>query len=87
MSTYQKFAKEKGYQLFLVMQGFGNLNETLQQRSGVFTVPLYAMDADYYNSRYSWNFSKYFENDLRRNHAKLKTNGRAACTFLKTVNL
>ncbi len=83
MSTYEKFAKENSYQLFLVMQGFGNLNETLQQRSAVFTAPLYAMDAGYYNSRYSWNFSKFFENDLRAQPLKTKNEWAGSLYFFE----
>ncbi len=87
MSTYEKYARDNGYQLFLVMQGFGNLNETVQQRSPVFTAPLYAMDADYYNSRFSWNFSKYFENDLRAQPRKTKNEWLGSLYFFENGEL
>ena len=65
MSNYERFAKENGYKLFLVMEGYGNIQKTLGQRSAVFTSPLYSIDNDYYNSWYSGRFSRLFENDLR----------------------
>lgn len=87
MSTYEKFAKENGYRLFLVMEGFGNLNETTKQRSAVFTAPLYAIDAGYYQTKYSWNFSKYFENDLRGQPRKTKNEWLGSLYFFENGNL
>ena len=87
MSTYEKFAKENGYRLFLVMEGFGNLNETTKQRSAVFTAPLYAIDAGYYQTKYSWNFSKYFENDLRGQPLKTKNEWAGSLYFFENGNL
>lgn len=73
MSNYEKFAKENGYKLFLVMNGFGNLDETTGQRSQVFTEPLFAIDNDTYNSWYRTKYSRYFKNDLKGLETKSKT--------------
>ncbi len=72
MSTYEKYAKKNGYQLFLVMSGYGKLHETTKQRSEVFTEPLYAIDSDYYGTRFNATFNKYFENELRGIDRKAK---------------
>ena len=65
MSNYERFAKENNYQLFLVMEGYGKMEETTKQRSEVFTKPLYSIDNDFYNSNYSVKYNRYFENELR----------------------
>lgn len=72
MSNYENFARDNNYKLFLVMEGFGHLQKTVQQRSDVFTAPLYAIDNDFYNSWYSEKFHRYFENDLRGIERKAK---------------
>jgi hypothetical protein len=73
MSNYENFAKENGYKLFLVMNGYANLNETTDQRSQVFTVPLFSIDNDSYNSWYRSKYSRYFKNDLKGIETKSKT--------------
>ncbi|MDR6461087.1 hypothetical protein J2786_004238 [Chryseobacterium vietnamense] len=65
MSSYETFAKEKGYKLFLVMNGYHNISETTHQRSALFTEPLFAIDNDFYNSNIRMKYMRYFENDLR----------------------
>ncbi len=65
MSNYETFAKDNNYSLFLVMEGYGHLSDTTQQRSEVFTAPLFSIDNDFYNSWYSMKYHRYFENDLR----------------------
>lgn len=65
MSSYETYAKEKGYKLFLVMNGYHNISETTAQRSAVFTEPLFAIDNDFYNSNIRMKYMRYFENDLR----------------------
>ncbi|WP_144283209.1 hypothetical protein [Chryseobacterium echinoideorum] len=65
MSNYEKFAKENNYKLFLVMNGYGHVEETTKQRSEVFTEPLYSINNEAYNSNTRWKYSRYFENELR----------------------
>lgn len=65
MSNYERFAKENNYKLFLVMEGYSHLQKTTEQRSQVFTEPLFSIDNDFYNSWYSVRFHRLFENDLR----------------------
>lgn len=64
MFTYENYAKKNGYRLFLVMEGYGNLNATLVQRSN-FTSPLFSIDNEYYNSKYRNTYTRYFENELQ----------------------
>lgn len=62
MSTYESYAKENNYDLYLVMSGYGMLNETLQQK---FESPLYTIDYDHYGTKYRSTAWKRLENDLR----------------------
>ncbi|TXF75936.1 hypothetical protein [Chryseobacterium sp.] len=65
MSNYETFARENGYKLYLVMSGYGKLQQTIGQRSEVFTTTLFAIDNEFYNSNYEVRYSRMFENDLR----------------------
>jgi hypothetical protein len=59
--AYENYAKKNGYKLFLVMDGYGNLNETLEQPfSGI----LFSINNEYYNSKYRATYSRYFENEI-----------------------
>lgn len=61
LSVYEDFAVKNGYKLFLVMNGYTNLDATLKQPiSGV----LYVIDNDYYKERLNHKYTRYFENDL-----------------------
>lgn len=61
LSVYEDYAVKNGYQLFLVMNGYTNLDATLKQPvSGV----LYVIDNDYYKERLNYKYTRYFENDL-----------------------
>jgi len=64
MYVYENYAKNNGYKLFLVMNGYGSLYETLEQRIN-FTGPLFSIDNDFYNSNIRNNYSRFFENDLQ----------------------
>ena len=81
MSNYENFAKENGYKLFLVMEGYGHLHETTAQRSKIFTETLYAIDNDYYKSWYSVRFHRFFENDIRGLDRKSKPNWEGSLYF------
>lgn len=65
MSNYEQYAKEHDYKLFLVMNGFGSVNETTKQRSEVFTEPLFAIDSDFYKTNIRNRYTNIFTNDLR----------------------
>lgn len=65
MSNYENFARQNNYKLFLVMEGYGELQRTLGQRSEVFTAPLFSIDNDFYGSTYSVTYSRMFRNALR----------------------
>ncbi len=61
LSVYEDYAIKNGYQLFLIMNGYTNLDATLKQPiSGV----LYVIDNDYYKERLNHKYTRYFENDL-----------------------
>jgi hypothetical protein len=69
LSVYEDFAGKNGYQLFLVMNGYTSLNETLKQPiSGV----LFVIDNDYYNEKHNYKYTRYFENDLTNKPLKEK---------------
>lgn len=87
MSNYENFAKENNYKLFLVMSGFGNLNETTKQRSEVFTAPLFSIDNDFYDSNIRNNYTRYFENDLRGIARKEKPKWEGALFFFESGKL
>ncbi|RZJ35741.1 MAG: hypothetical protein EOO51_03990 [Flavobacterium sp.] len=59
--VYENYAKEKGYRLFLVMNGFGNLSKTLEQPHNG---QLFAIDGDYYKTSYRSTYIRYFENEV-----------------------
>ncbi|MET0759206.1 MAG: hypothetical protein ABWZ56_02215 [Flavobacterium sp.] len=61
LMVYENYANENGYKLFLVMDGFGHLNETLEQP---ITSPLFAIDNYHYQKKVRATYSRYFENDL-----------------------
>jgi hypothetical protein len=71
MYVYENYAKNNGYKLFLVMNGYGSLYETLEQRIN-FTSPLFSIDNDFYNSNIRNNYSRFFENDLQGIEIKTK---------------
>ena len=62
LSVYEEFARSNGYNLYLVMNGYANLDATLKQ--AVSNV-LFVMDNDYYNEKLNYRYSRYFENDLK----------------------
>lgn len=61
LSIYENFAKDNGYHLFLIMTGYSYLEETLSQN---ISSPLYAIDAQAYNTKWNNKYVKRFENDL-----------------------
>jgi hypothetical protein len=71
MYVYENYAKKNGYKLFLIMDGYGNLNETLEQRNN-FSTPLFSIDNEFYDSNIRNNYFRYFENDLQGIAIKIK---------------
>jgi len=61
LMIYENYAKEHGYKLFLVMNGYANLNETLEQP---YSSTLFAINNDYYQKKYRATYTRYFENEL-----------------------
>ena len=61
ISVYEDFALTNGYKLFLVMNGFTNLNATLKQPiSNV----LFVIDNYHYDEKVNYKYTKYFINEL-----------------------
>ena len=71
MNIYENYAKRNGYQLFLVMNGYGNLEETLDQRDS-FSSNLFSINNEYYPSRFRGVYTQYFENELTNKPMKEK---------------
>ncbi len=59
--VYENFAKENNYKLFLVMNGYANLQLSKQEVSNT---PLYSIDNEYYNKKIRTTYIRYFENDM-----------------------
>ncbi|HLV24632.1 MAG TPA: hypothetical protein VKY36_07635 [Moheibacter sp.] len=61
MNVYISYAEANDYQLFLVMNGYGRLNETLDQEA---EVPYFAIDNEFYSVTNRSKYFRYFENEL-----------------------
>jgi len=59
--TYERYAQAHGYKLFLVMVGYNDLKETLNQK---IEIPLFAIDNEYYNKNIRSTYIRYFTNEL-----------------------
>ena len=59
MMHYETYAKKNGYQLFLVMNGYAHLDDTLGQRNS-FESPLFVINTDYYQNQYEQLIPSYF---------------------------
>jgi hypothetical protein len=60
-SVYENYAKKNGYKLFLVMNGYGNLDKSLIQPR---QTPLLAIDGDQYNTIYRGSYERQFMNEI-----------------------
>lgn len=69
LSVYENYAKENGYHLFLVMNGYANLEETLCQK---ITSPLFVINAQAYDTKWRARYSKRFRNELEGLHQDTK---------------
>lgn len=61
LMVYENFANQHGYKLFLVMEGYSNLDETFAQP---FTSPLFSLDRNSYQTVYRSSYSRRFQNQL-----------------------
>ncbi len=61
ISTYIDYAKENGYKLFLVMNGFRDIQSTLDQFA---PTPYFVINSKYYNTKYRSKYTRRFENEL-----------------------
>lgn len=73
MHVYENYAKQNGYQLFLVMEGYGNLDDTVGQKNN-FTSQLYSINTDLYDSKYRAVYARRFENELLKKDLNYKSN-------------
>ena len=69
LSVYENFAEKHHYKLFLVMNGFGAIEETIEQRHNQ---PLFAIDGDYYHKWFRATYTRYFLNELLGKPLKTK---------------
>lgn len=72
MQVYENYAKQNGYQLFLVMDGYGHLEDTFGQRNN-FTSQLFSINTDVYDSRYRFTYTRMFENELLKKDINYKS--------------
>ena len=63
MMHYETYAKKNGYQLFLVMNGYAHLDDTLGQRNS-FESPLFVINTDYYQNHIRATYTKLFLQDV-----------------------
>lgn len=61
MNVYKSYADANGYKLFLVMNGYANLNQTLDQEV---EIPYFAIDSEFYGVTNRSKYTGYFENEL-----------------------
>lgn len=61
MAVYKGYANENGYKLFLVMNGYANIDDTLDQYA---EVPYFAIDNEYYDISMRNKYIRYFTNEL-----------------------
>lgn len=59
--VYETFARNNGYQLFLVMDGYINFDASMDQH---IAGNLFVIDNDYYKEKKRLKYSRLFENDL-----------------------
>ncbi len=69
LNVYENYAEKYGYKLFLVMDGFPDLDKTTDQE---IKAPLFAIDSKYYKSTLRIKYVKYFTNELLGRPLKTK---------------
>lgn len=66
---YENYARDNNYKLFMVMNGYTNLDATIKQ---AISNPLFVIDNFYYDEKISYKYTRYFENELTGNPLKEK---------------
>ena len=61
ISSYEKFASNNGYHLFLTMISYEGVEQAIAQNP---TCPIFVVDNDYYNENRRFIYERYFLNDL-----------------------
>ena len=61
ISSYEKFASNNGYHLFLTMISYEGVEQAIAQNP---TCPIFVVDNDYYNEKRRFIYERYFLNDL-----------------------
>jgi hypothetical protein len=85
LSVYEDYAQENGYQLFLMMNGYANLSESLSQN---FSSSLFAVDAQAYNTKWKNKYLKGFQNELKNLPIDTKQTGyQGSIYFFEGDNL
>lgn len=64
LERYVHYANENNYKLFLVMDGYMNLNDTLTQHNNFYSTPLFSIDNQHYESNNKLYYVRLFEIDL-----------------------
>ncbi len=83
LSTYVDFAAKHNLKLFLVMDGYINLNETTDQYP---KAQLYAIDNDYYKEEKRARYTTYFTNDLLQRPVKEKSQKYSGNLYFFSMN-
>lgn len=61
ISSYEKFAADNGYRLFLTMISYEGVEQAIAQNP---TSPIFVVDNDYYKENRRFIYERYFLNDL-----------------------
>ncbi|MBS9774666.1 MAG: hypothetical protein KGV59_05860 [Tenacibaculum sp.] len=61
LNYYIDYSEKNNYKLFLVMTGYSNLQETINQD---LETPYFSIDCDYYQTKIRPLYTKYFKNEL-----------------------
>lgn len=89
LSAFEKYAKDDGYQLFMVLIAYTDLSKTTNQQ---YEGPLYIIDNDFYGERVGFRYVRYFRNHLMGKPIKSKEKDFAGNIFyfelgeLKQIN-
>lgn len=81
---YENFARENGYKLYLVMDGFKDLEETTKQP---LKSNLFAIDSKYYNTNIRSSYNSKFENELLQRYKSYKSEYLGNLYFFEKDNL
>ncbi len=78
ISDFEKYAKDNGYQLFMVLIAYTDLSRSTNQH---YEGPLYIIDNDFYGERYGFRYVRYFRNHLMGKPIKSKGEDLAGYFF------